>query len=38
MPTYISRDGLWEPAKEKVAIKDKNGEPIVYDGPDRAAK
>lgn len=37
MPSYLSRDGVWEPKKEKVAIENKNGEPVIYDGPDRAA-
>ena len=37
MPSYISRDGVWSPKKEKVAITDKKGEPAIYEGPDRAA-
>jgi len=37
MPSYVSRDGIWEPAKEKVALTDKKGEPFVYEGPDRGA-
>lgn len=37
MPSYISKDGKWSPAKEKVAIKNAKGEPEVYEGPDRAA-
>jgi len=38
MPSYVSNNGVWEPALEKVAITDKNGEPKIYEGPDRAAK
>lgn len=37
MPTYVSKNGAWEPALEKVAVKDKNGEPAIYSGKDRAA-
>lgn len=37
MPSYISKDGVCRPAIEKVALVDKNGEPFIYDGPDRAA-
>lgn len=41
MPTFISRDGVWEPAKEKVIVNKKVGkdqiEPEIYEGPDRAA-
>lgn len=37
MPTFVSNNGVWEPALEKVAITDKNGEPAVYSGKDRAA-
>jgi hypothetical protein len=37
MPSYVSHNGVWEPAIEKVAITDKNGEPVVYHGKDRAA-
>ncbi len=37
MPSYVSNNGVWEPAIEKVAITDKNGEPAVYHGKDRAA-
>lgn len=37
MPSYVSHNGQWEPALEKVAITDKNGEPTVYQGKDRAA-
>lgn len=37
MPKYVSRDGVWTPAKEKVAITNSKGEPEVYEGPDRAA-
>ena len=37
MPSYNSKDGIWKPKKEKVAITNKNGEPAVYEGPDRAA-
>lgn len=37
MPSYISKDGIWEPRNEKVALVDKNGEPYIYEGKDRAA-
>ncbi len=37
MATYISKDGVCKPAIEKVALIDKNGEPYIYEGPDRSA-
>ena len=37
MSTYVSKNGEWKPAKEKVAIVNAKGEPEVYEGPDRAA-
>ena len=37
MPKYVSNDGVWTPAKEKVGITNAKGEPEVYEGPDRAA-
>ena len=44
MPRYISKDGEWYPAKEKVSLIDHvgtdgraPGEPYIYEGPDRAA-
>ena len=44
MPKYISKDGVWHPAKEKVPLVDhkgtdgrKKGDPYIYEGPDRAA-
>jgi len=37
MPSFISNNGVWEPAMEKVALVDKKGEPIIYEGKDRAA-
>ena len=37
MPSYISKDGLWKPAKEKAAITNSKGEPEIYEGDDRAA-
>ena len=37
MPSYISNNGVWEPAMEKVALVDKKGEPVIYEGKDRAA-
>ncbi len=37
MARYVSKDGVWSSAKEKVALT-KNGEPYVYEGPDRAAE
>ena len=38
MGTWNSRDGIWEPAKEKVPVVNKKGEPEIYEGPDRSAK
>lgn len=35
MPSYVSKGGSWEPAKEK-AVNLRTGE--VYEGPDREAK
>lgn len=38
MPSYVSNNGVWEPALEKVALIDKKtGEPTIYSGKDRAA-
>lgn len=37
MPTFISKDGDWQPGHERVSVIDKNGEPQIYDGPDREA-
>ena len=44
MPRYISKDGVWYAAKEKVSLIDHKGtdgrqpgEPYIYEGPDRAA-
>ncbi len=37
MPNWVSKDGEWFPAKEKVALKKESGEPFIYEGPDRAA-
>lgn len=37
MPNWISDRGIWHPMKEKVALKKKDGEPYIYEGPDRAA-
>ena len=44
MPTYISKEGTWYPAKEKVSLVDHKGvdgrqpgEPYIYEGPDRGA-
>ena len=44
MPQFISKDGVWYPAKEKVALIDHKGtdgrqpgEPYIYEGADRAA-
>lgn len=38
MPSFKSINGIWEPAHERVATVDKNGQPQIYDGPDREAK
>lgn len=37
MPNYVSHNGNWVPALEKVAITDKDGNPKIYEGQDRAA-
>ena len=38
MSRFISKDGVWHPAKEKVALVNrKTGEPFIYEGADRAA-
>lgn len=38
MASYDSKDGVWIPKIEKVALIDKeSGEPYIYEGPDRAA-
>lgn len=37
MPSYVSKDGVWKPAKEKVGITNSKGEPDIYEGDDRAA-
>jgi hypothetical protein len=37
MPTWVSKTGIWKPAKEKVNLTGQNGEPIQYEGEDRAA-
>jgi len=42
MPTFISDEGVWVPAKEKVALEKVNPEtgekePYIYEGQDRAA-
>ena len=42
MPTFISDEGVWVPAKEKVALERINPEtgetePFIYEGDDRAA-
>lgn len=39
MPRFVSKDGVWYPAKEKVSLVNKDtGEPYIYEGPDRAAE
>ena len=39
MPSYVSKDGVWYPAKEHVVLPHLTGTPNeVYDGPDRAAE
>jgi hypothetical protein len=37
MPNFVSKEGVWVPAMEKVAITNKDGEPEIYEGPDREA-
>lgn len=37
-PNWVSKDGEWYPAKEKVAlVNHTTGEPYIYEGADRAA-
>ena len=39
MPSYVSKDGIWYPAKEHVVLPHLSGtDKEVYDGPDRAAE
>jgi hypothetical protein len=42
MPSWISKRGIWTPAKEKVAVttinEDGSTNPEIYQGDDRAAK
>jgi len=39
MPSYVSKDGVWFPAKEHVVLPHLTGtKNEVYDGPDRAAE
>jgi hypothetical protein len=39
MPSYVSKDGVWHPAKEHVVLPHLSGtDKEVYDGPDRAAE
>jgi hypothetical protein len=39
MPSYVSKDGIWYPAKEHVVLPHLTGtDKEVYDGPDRAAE
>jgi hypothetical protein len=39
MPNYVSKDGVWYPAKEHVVLPHLTGtKNEVYDGPDRAAE
>lgn len=42
MPSYVSKNGVWEPAIEKVSLvhpkgHPQEGEPYIYEGKDRAA-
>ena len=37
MAQWISKGGVWHPAKEKVGLKKKDGTPYIYSGADRAA-
>lgn len=36
MPSFVSKNGIWEPAKERVATV-VDGQPQIYEGPDREA-
>lgn len=38
MASFDSKDGVWIPKTEKVALVEReSGEPFIYEGPDRAA-
>lgn len=37
MPNFKSDLGIWTPVQEKVVVSNAQGEPEVYEGPDRAA-
>lgn len=37
MGSWNSKDGIFVPARERVAYFDKDGMPQIYDGPDRSA-
>lgn len=37
MPSFISKNGIWNPARERSTYIDSDGQPQIYDGPDRAA-
>ena len=37
MPSYVSKMGVWEAAKEKAVVTKDDGSPAIYEGPDRAA-
>lgn len=37
MPSYISKEGVWEPAQERVVLPDAQKGQEIYEGPDRAA-
>jgi hypothetical protein len=37
MPSFISKDGIQTPATERVVLYDRDGNPHIYEGPDRAA-
>lgn len=38
MASYNSKDGIWTPAIERVALKNSQGEPFIYEGPCRSAQ
>lgn len=37
MGSWVSKDGVWNLATERVVVYDKNGDPHIYEGPDRSA-
>jgi hypothetical protein len=38
MGTWVSKNGVQVPARERVALTNEKGEPYIYEGEDRSAK